>query len=99
MPGTTSVTSVEAGCASSRGDRVGSDKGVTLCRVVGFEDLAAVVAQLRNALANVVERSMRAGLLGRLADRLRVPPARQFFHARHVHRPVVQVLLDFGEVD
>jgi hypothetical protein len=58
----------------------------------------AVEAQLGDALADVVERPVRAHLVRPTVGEPRVPAAHELLHAAHVDAAVVQPVLDVGQV-
>ena len=62
------------------------------------EHTLAVVLQLVDRVANVVEGAVRTLLLGPILADLRVPAPHQLLQAGHVDRAVVQVRLDVGQV-
>ena len=64
----------------------------------GHEHPLAVVAQLGDRVADVVEGAVLAGLRWAGLTDLRVPAPNQLLDAGHVDRPVVQVLLDVRKV-
>src|SRR4051812_25800567 len=105
MPGATSVMSVVACSASCRGMRstlltrwtkppARSDDCPDRSDRRRTEDVVAVVTEFRDALEDVLEGSVGAGLVRGLGQHSGIPPADEFLDRRHVHRAVVQVPLD-----
>jgi hypothetical protein len=60
--------------------------------------VGAVIGELGDAVADVVERAMIAGLARSGGVEVGVPALHQLLHRRHVDGSIMQVVLDVGEI-